>query len=140
MTSGLPLSVGYSATQQQQVSGLVSARPNLVPGTSIYLSGGNPINYLNAKAFSLPDYTQPFGNAPRNIARLPAFYQADFGLHKNFAITEAYNLQFRAEAFNLLNKTNFSSVSSTSFNSSTFGIFNSTFPARQFQLALRLVF
>lgn len=140
MTSGLPLSVGYSATQQQQVSGLVSARPNLVPGTSIYLSGGNPINYLNAKAFSLPDYTQPFGNAPRNIARLPALYQADFGLHKNFAITETYNLQFRAEAFNLLNKTNFSSVSSTSFNSSTFGIFNSTFPARQFQLALRLVF
>jgi len=112
----------------------------VVSGAPIYLSGGNPIHYLNAAAFTVPDYTQPFGNAPRNIARLPAFYQADFGLHKNFAITEAYNLQFRAEAFNLFNKTNFASVSSTSANSSSFGIFNSTFPARQFQLALRLVF
>jgi len=140
MTSGLPLNIGYAATTQQQVSNLVSERPNMIPGVSPYLSGGNPINYLNPAAFAVPDYTQPFGNTPRNSVRLPAFYQADFGLHKNFEIMEGRALQFRAEAFNLFNKTNFASVSSTNSNGSGFGVFNATFPARQLQLALRLVF
>ncbi|HVW11255.1 MAG TPA: TonB-dependent receptor [Bryobacteraceae bacterium] len=140
MTSGLPINVGYSATSQQQVSDLVSERPNLVPGQSVYLNSSNPIYYLNPAAFSVPNYTQPFGNAPRNGVKMPAFYQADFGLHKNFPITEERYVQFRAEAFNLFNRTNFASVSSTNSNSSTFGVFNATFPARQLQLALRLVF
>jgi hypothetical protein len=140
MTSGLPLNIGYSASSQQQISGLVSARPDLVPGQPLYLSGGNPINYLNPAAFSVPIYTQPFGNAPRNVARTPAVYQTDFSVHKSFQITESRYLQFRAEAFNLLNKTNFATVSGTNANSSGFGVFNATFPARQTQLALRMVF
>ena len=73
--------------------------------------------------------------------RAPAFYNLDFGLHKNFAIlSEARFLQFRAEAFNLLNKTNFSPPGTLSSNSSGFGVFSSSFPARQIQLALKFVF
>lgn len=140
MTSGLPLNVGYSASTQQQVSDLVSERPNVVAGVSPYLTSGNPINYLNPAAFAVPDYTQPFGNAPRNWLRLPAFYQTDFGVHKNFELMEGKTLQFRAEAFNLINKTNFSSVSGLNSNASGFGVFNATLPARQIQLALRLLF
>jgi hypothetical protein len=97
MNSGLPIDVGYSASSQQQVSDLVSERPNLVPGQPLYLSTGNPV------------------------------YEARF-------------VQFRAEAFNLLNKTNFATVSGTNSNSSGFGVFNATFPARQLQLAFKLVF
>ncbi len=140
MTSGLPIDIGYSATAQQQVSDLVSERPNLVPGQPPYLNTGNPINYLNPAAFSVPDYTQPFGNTPRNNVKTPAVFETDFGLHKNFNITESRYLQFRAEAFNLLNKTNFATVSGTNSNSGGFGVFNATFPARQLQLALKLVF
>ena len=140
MTSGLPIDVGYSASTQQQVSDLVSERPNLVPGQPLYLNTGNPIYYLNPAAFSVPNYTQPFGNTPRNNVKTPAVFETDFGLHKNFALAERFNLQFRAEAFNLLNKTNFATVSSTNSNSSGFGVFNATFPARQIQLALKLVF
>jgi len=140
MSSGLPINVGYSASTQQQVSGLVSERPNIVAGQPLYLSTGNPIYYLNPAAFSVPVYTQPFGTAPRNVARGPAVYSTDFGLHKNFPIDEARYLQFRAEAFNLLNKTNFATVGGTNSNSGGFGVFNSTFPARQLQLALKLVF
>jgi hypothetical protein len=140
MTSGLPLDIGYSATAQQQVSNLVSARPDLVSGQSVYLNSSNPINYLNPAAFSIPNYTQPFGNTPRNSVRTPAVFITDFGLHKNFAVTESRYLQFRAEAFNLLNRTNFSTVSTTNANGSGFGVFNATFPARQLQLALKLVF
>ena len=140
MTSGLPIDVGYSASSQQQVSDLVSERPNIVPGQPLYLSTGNPVNYLNPAAYSVPAYTQPFGNTPRNNVKTPAVYETDFGLHKNFTITEGRYVQFRAEAFNLLNKTNFATVSGTNSNSSGFGVFNATFPARQIQLALKVVF
>ena len=140
MTSGLPLNIGYSATSQAQVSSLVSERPNLVPGVSPYLDSSNPVNFLNAAAFSVPSYTQPFGNTPRNNVKGPAFYETDFGIHKNFNIAEARFVQFRAEAFNLLNRTNFAPPGGLNSNSSGFGVFTSTFPARQVQLALKLVF
>ncbi|HVO98371.1 MAG TPA: TonB-dependent receptor [Bryobacteraceae bacterium] len=140
MTSGLPINVGYSASSQQQISNLVSERPNLVPGQPLYLSTGNPIYYLNPAAYSVPNYTQPFGNTPRNNVKTPFLFGTDLGLHKNFPITEARYFQFRAEAFNLLNKTNFATVGGTNANSSGFGVFNATFPARQIQLALKLVF
>ena len=139
MTSGLPLNIGYSATSQQQVSSLVSERPNLT-GVSPYLNSSNPIYYLNAAAFSVPAYTQPFGNTPRNYVKGPSFYDTDFGIHKNFKFTEARYVQFRAEAFNLLNKTNFAPPGTLNANSSGFGVFTGSFPARQIQLALKLVF
>jgi len=139
MTSGLPLNIGYSPTSQAQISSLVSERPNLT-GQPLYLSSSNPVNYLNAAAFSVPTYTQPFGTAPRNVARMPAFYETDFAVHKNFAISEARYVQFRAEAFNLLNYTNFAPPGQLNANSGGFGVFTGTFPARQIQLALKLVF
>jgi Carboxypeptidase regulatory-like domain/TonB-dependent Receptor Plug Domain/TonB dependent receptor len=139
-TSGLPLNITYSPTTQGSVSPLVTPTPNLT-GASLYLHNGNAVDYLNAAAFSNPSYTQPFGNAGRNIARTPFFSELDFGLHKNFNLrSEQRYLQFRAEAFNLLNKTNFAAPSTLTSNSSGFGVFTSTFPARQIQLALKLYF
>jgi Carboxypeptidase regulatory-like domain/TonB dependent receptor-like, beta-barrel len=138
-TSGLPLNIGYSPTSQAQISSLVSERPNLT-GQPIYLNSANPINYLNPAAFSVPAYTQPFGNTPRNNARMPPFYELDFGVHKNFNFAEARYVQFRAEAFNLLNHTNFAPPGGLNGNSAGFGVFQGTFPARQIQLAMKLVF
>jgi hypothetical protein len=82
---------------------------------------------------ALSSYNQPFNDTFSVLYDLPV-------VHKSFAISEARYLQFRAEAFNLLNKTNFATVSGTNSNSSGFGVFNATFPARQIQLALKLVF
>jgi hypothetical protein len=140
--SGLPLNITYSPATQGQVSTLTSYQPNIVNGVSLYRNTGNPVYYLNPAAFTLPSYTQPFGNAGRNIAHLPFFSELDFGLHKNFRLnSESRYVQFRAEAFNLFNKTNFSpgGISLTT-NSSSYGQFTSTFPARQLQLALKLYF
>ena len=139
-TSGLPLNITYSPTTQGSVSPLVTPLPNLT-GAPLYLSGANPTHYLNPAAFSTPLYYQPFGDEGRNIARTPAFYQLDFGLHKNFNLwSESRYLQFRAEAFNIFNKTNFAPPGTLNSNSSGFGVFTSTFPARQLQLALKLYF
>ncbi len=49
---------------------------------------------------------------------MPAFYETDFGVHKNFNFAESRYVQFRAEAFNLLNHTNFAPAGGLNSNSS----------------------
>jgi hypothetical protein len=46
-------------------------------------------------------------------------------------------VEFRSEFFNLLNHTNFQAAE-PNFSSSSFGVINSTFPARQIQFAVKL--
>lgn len=142
MTSGLPINITYSASSQYQVSPLVSTRPNLVPGVPILTpdSQRTTTNYFNLAAFALPSYTQPFGTAPRNVGRSPSFYELDLTLQKNFPLrSESRYLQFRAEAFNLQNRTNFAPANAT-FNTSSFGTTTAAFPARQIQGVLKLYF
>lgn len=43
----------------------------------------------------------------RNTAQGPNFWNLDSGLTKNFKLTERFNMQLRAEAFNILNHPNF---------------------------------
>ena len=81
----------------------------------------------------------PFGNAGRNIVRAPSLFQLDFGLHKDFSLTERFRLSFRTEAFNLFNRTNFGAPNSNR-SSGGFGSITSTYPARQMQFALKLTF
>jgi hypothetical protein len=140
LTSGLPLNIIYSASSQFQVSPLVTPRPNLL-GDPVTPEGQRTTsNYFNPASFSLPSYTQPFGNAGRNIARGYPFRELDLGLHKNFYLgAESRYLQFRAEAFNLTNQTNFSSPNTT-VNNTAFGSITQAYPARQIQLSLKLYF
>ncbi len=143
-TSGLPINITYSPTTQGSVSPLITPRPNLT-GASLYLSGADPTHYLNVGAFSVPSFTQPFGNAGRNIARGPSFEELDLGVHKGFALwSESSRLEFRAEAFDLLNTTNFNVNSglNTTFapGSTSYGVFTQAYPPRQIQMALKLVF
>ena len=134
--------------------GGIALRPNLV-GNPLLPSGDRTIDrWFNTEAVRVPTQDQPFGNAGRNIGRGPAFYQFDLGLQKNFAlpvINEVSKLEFRAEFFNLLNKTNFGTPSGTAtgivFNADgtlrtpgTFGTIRSTAPARQIQFALKVSF
>jgi hypothetical protein len=48
-----------------------------------------------------------FGNAGFNSLRGPHLYNLDFGLFRDFAITERVHVQFRAEAFNFTNTPHF---------------------------------
>jgi hypothetical protein len=55
----------------------------------------------------------------RNLAQSPIFWNLDAGLLKNFSITERVKIQFRAEAFNVLNHPNFASPLAASVGSPT---------------------
>ena len=70
----------------------------------------------------------------------PSFYQTDFGIHKDIGLwSEASKLEFRAEAFNILNKVNYQAPDGNVSNGS-FGSITGAYPARQLQLAAKLIF
>lgn len=76
----------------------------------------------------------------RNLVHNPGFENWNVGLFKRFDVTEKTHLQFRAEAFNVLNHPNWGGAG---FNptSSTFGkITGKTGDVRNMQLSLRLFF
>lgn len=142
LTSGLPVNLTYNPTNQFQVTTVgVSYRPNILGDPLTPEAQRGPSNYLNRAMVQVPtNPSQPFGNAGRNIVRGPGLFQLDLGLHKEFQLwSERTRLQFRTEAFNLTNKTNFTAPASN-ISSSNFGTITSTFPARQVQFALKLVF
>lgn len=92
------------------------------------------------------------GDMGRNSVTGPSFVNTDFSLIKNTKISERVNLQFRAEAFDVLNHPNFGNPNLTvptpaNIRTSTFGVITNTrFPngdfgsARQLQLGLKLEF
>jgi len=119
----------------QNVGSDVFSIPNLIPGCDPvnhnYKSspGGVFLGYMNYSCFQLPQATpdiaarcRPFssslpgtcanllGNAGRNSIVGPSLENVDFSLIKNFAvkkISESFNVQFRAEFFNIFNHANF---------------------------------
>jgi hypothetical protein len=85
-------------------------RPNLKPGRSNNPVLGQVEQWFDPSAFeSLPAGTR--GNLGRNTIIGPGLATFDISLAKNIKvenISEKLNFQFRAEVFNLLNRTNFS--------------------------------
>jgi hypothetical protein len=145
MTSGAPININYSLSSGSSLFGtdLVTYRPNRIAGVPIYGSRAKATSavtgVLNSAAFSLPT-TAPYGTASRNLGRSDSFYQADLGLHKAFPLwNESSFFDFRAEAFNVLNKVNYAAPNST-FGGSSFGQITSAYPARQLQLAAKVIF
>ena len=117
-------------------------RPHLVSNPKPANPG--PDGWVDATAFALPPFGS-FGNAGRNILTGPGFRNMDFSLLKTMKLTEDWNLQFRAEFFNLFNHPNFDLPNPTVDSPLTFGrIFSarSGLPgdARSIQFALKLIF
>ncbi len=140
MTSGLPVNLNYSPSSSFQVSGAPTYRPNL--NGDVYAADPTVDRYLNPDAVSIPtDRTQPFGNAPRNVARGPAVFSLDLGLHKEVGLGASDSrLEFRIEAFNALNRTNLGAPNGTR-SSTDFGTIRTlSVPARQLQLGVKVYF
>ncbi len=122
-------------------------RPNYVSGASIVPTNQTISNWINPLAFAIPA-NGTWGNAGRNLARGPKFWQADVALWKSFPMTERFALDFRAEAFNVFNRAQFGDPNGD-LNSSSFGQITTTVnngsatgsgTPREFQFSMRLHF
>jgi hypothetical protein len=79
-----------------------------------------------------------FGNAGRNILTGPGFSSVDVSVIKNTPIREGLTLQFRAEFFNLLNRSNFN-LPDSFLGSPAFGRILSAGTPRRVQFGLKLL-
>jgi hypothetical protein len=96
-------------------------------------------NWFNRSCVSVPtDPSQPFGNAGRNSVRGPNFWQLDLAVSKTFGIAGPMKFEFRLEAFNLLNHTNFRAPNGNR-SAGAFGTITSTYDPRQLQLGFKLL-
>jgi hypothetical protein len=87
------------------------------------------------------------GNLGRNTFVGPGYWAVDTSIFKTFQLSDRFDLQFRAEAFNVFNHTNFQlggGAGSTGFNrlnnNPQFGQASGTFNPRQLQFGLKLSF
>jgi len=144
-TRSQPFNLIYTESAAADVSDILNYRPNIT---------GNPVtpkgqrvktatsvsNYLNPANVSIPGVSTPYGNAGRNALRGYAYYNLTTGLHKGFKLwSDSSLLEFRAEAFNVLNNVNYNAPDSNRTDSG-FGAITSAQPPRQIQLALKLIF
>lgn len=143
--SGLPVNLIYNAVSRLQVGTIGNIRANVV-GNPVLSESARPIRelYLDRNAVQeVPNNTatvaNPYGNVGRNVVVAPNYFGTDLGVQKRFKITEGVKIEFRSEFFNLFNKTNLLAPDSNR-SSQTFGLINGTFPARQVQFALKLLF
>jgi hypothetical protein len=119
-------------------------RPSVNPAFSGPVILGTATQWFNPSAFILPAFGT-YGNLGRGVYTGPGLADVDLSLLKDTRITERTRLQFRAEFFNVLNRTNLSSPNTTVFSngaiSSSAGVITSTAnTSRQIQFGLKLVF
>src|SRR6185295_13650030 len=127
LQSGNPFSPIIPLMSDGSGSLLAFDRPDLVPGQSIRLDNPTPEVFFNKNAFVR--HPRGFGSAGRNIIEGPGFEDIDLSLGKATRIKENVNIQFRAEAFNILNHPNFSQPNRT-VTSADFGRITATRTAR----------
>ena len=155
MSSGIPFSAFIDGDPDRDGTDDNVARADLVQGVSLVPSGGRtPNQWFNPNAFAAP--TPGFrGTAGRNILLGPNFRSFDLAAVKNIRVTEKRSLQFRVEAFNLLNRANFDLPSNAEDGEQLFTfiapgsftrvntagkIFNTVGDAREIQFAIKFVF
>lgn len=143
MNSSTPFTVYDSANVSLQaphpgVSGMFGDRPNVV-GNPNHGAPHTVSQWVSPSAFQRLDPVAnagQFGNERRNMVDGPGFGSLEASLDKNFALGERTRMQFRAEAFNVTNHTNFI-LPVDDINSPVFGQITEAQNPRVFQFALK---
>lgn len=151
--SGAPISPLSAQNRVFAGSGATTGRPNLVAGCDLY-TGYQTINqWFNPNCFTL-QASGTYGNAGRNIIIGPNLWNLDNSLLKNWKVTkisEQFTVQFRAEAFNVLNHPSLQPTfpqnpatgqifTGTTVSGSAGKIIQTSSAPRQIQLALKIIF
>ncbi|HEY3138268.1 MAG TPA: adenylyl cyclase, partial [Blastocatellia bacterium] len=137
VASGSPLTVTSSGIDPAALGFLgtsaAGGRPDLI--SDWRLEERTRLAWFNTFAFANPPAGRP-GTSPRGVIIGPGYQKWDMTLGKRFKLRENMSLQFRAEAFNVWNHTNFLGVN-TSFGSTSFAQITSTRDPRLIQFALK---
>jgi outer membrane receptor protein involved in Fe transport len=168
-----PLGTGFNGDFSMDFANLLSGcnpisgakPPNNYLNVNCFTSPTAPLSFTGCAPNSFPNAPQPapsgmqycsnvLGNSGRNRFYGPRLTTVDFSIFKNTripAISETFNLQFRAEFFNILNHTNFLSpgfLNTFGQNNSVFDSDGSSLPtalnqtstsSRQIQLGLKVI-
>ena len=132
----------FNAGGDYNLDGIENDRPNAI---------ANHVNATDAQwadGFHLPTgfFSAPclgcIGNLGRNTFVGPGYWAVDTSIFKTFPLSEQFRLQFRVEAFNVFNHTNFQlgSTEIVSLNDPWFGQAGGTSNPRQLQFGLKLSF
>jgi hypothetical protein len=147
--SGYPSSVASATNRVYSSTGSPTGRPDAVAGCDVYAN--QSLNaWFNASCFTL-QALGTYGNAGRDTIIGPNLWNLDNSLIRDFnvkKISENFKVQFRAEAFNILNHPSFQNppgpamavFAGTAPNPSAGRITNTTSAPRQIQLGLKIVF
>jgi outer membrane receptor protein involved in Fe transport len=137
--TGTPLNI-------TQPNALQGQRPDLVnPATVKTGNHRETLQYLNRAAFapvpviSASNATARPGTLGNGAVLGPGLWNLDFSLGKSYQLRERYRVQVRADFFNSLNHTNYTSID-TNIQSARFGRITGTSGARQIQFHMRLTF
>jgi Carboxypeptidase regulatory-like domain len=146
--SGFPLTPQLSYNPSNNGDTRNPVRPFANPNFSGPVILGKPSQWFNPNAFLAPSNTPGnlgfYGNLGRDTLIGPGLAAWDFSVLKETSLYERLGLQFRAEIFNLLNRTNFNTPSLIMFTpsgvSGTAGTITSTSTtSRQIQFGLKLL-
>jgi hypothetical protein len=134
--SGLPVTPGLGTNVSNSTGG---TRPDRIADGNLPRDQRTPERWFDVTAFRAPQ-AFTFGNSGRNVIIGPGLVNLDTTLSRTFVLTERATLQFRTEAFNLLNEAHFDFPNATVDRpvGGTIGATSSSM--RQIQFALKLVF
>jgi Carboxypeptidase regulatory-like domain len=154
LQSGFPLSpqLGYNPTGNGDTRNPV--RPDRAPGFQGPLYSKTVKQWFNPAAFAAP-YPGTFGDLGRDTLTGPGLSELDLSVAKSTTIREGLRAQFRAEFFNVLNHSNFTTPNPVVYSSGptpktptaaaqespTAGVISATATtSRQIQFGLKLLF
>ncbi|HTC63903.1 MAG TPA: carboxypeptidase regulatory-like domain-containing protein [Candidatus Saccharimonadales bacterium] len=118
--SGFPFTPQLSFNPSNDGDSKNPVRPSWNPSFTGPVILGGTTQWFNPAAFIVPP-SGTFGNVGRNVLTGPGLGEWDFSVLKDTHLFERMNLQFRAEIFNLLNRTNLNTPNLITFTSATVG-------------------
>jgi len=144
LLSGFPFTPQIGANRSGDGNTRNPDRPDVNPLFSGSVLTRKQTQWFNPAAFSLP-IVRTWGNLGRGTLRGPGLETVDLSLIKSTPLTERMALQFRAEFFNTLNRTNFGPpnpivFAGTSVSPSAGLITMTATTSRQIQLGLKVIY
>jgi len=137
--TGMPFTVASGT--DRSLSGIGNDYADYVPGVSSARPAGASrlAEWFNPAAFAQAA-TGTFGDTSRDMLRGPGYADVDASIFKDLFTERRIHGQFRAEAFNVFNHTNFNNPGATVSSTATFGVINSAQDPRVFQFGAKVLF